>query len=264
MTPIGDDAPSTPVPVPTRFAGRVALLTAAGSGIGAATARRLAAEGADVLVTDVDDDAGSAVTEHLVSGGGRAEYRHLDVTEPTRWREVVDELLGRTGRLDVLHLNAGRNIAEPIGSITDELWARQIDLSLTSALYGVRTCLPSLLVSRGNVVITSSIHAVAGLRGFPAYAAAKGGLSALVRQLAGEYGPDVRVNAVLPGAIETGLWDDSPASARDTVARLTPAGRMGTPEEVASAVAFLASDDAAYVTGVNLLVDGGRAIYLER
>jgi len=241
-----------------RFNGKVALLTAAGSGIGAATAARLAAEGATVVVTDILDEPAIEVVRGIAESGGVAEFRHLDVTSPSDWTSVVTDVIARHKQVNVLHLNAGKNIAAPIAEISTELWAQQLDLSLNSVMYGVRATLKHLLASKGTIVVTSSIHAVIGLKGFPAYAAAKGGVSALIRQLAAEYGPDLRVNAVQPGAIETPMWAGTSESARDAVARVTPAGRMGKPEEVAAAVAFLASEDASYITGVNLVVDGGR------
>jgi NAD(P)-dependent dehydrogenase (short-subunit alcohol dehydrogenase family) len=242
----------------SRFQGKVALLTAAGSGIGAATAERLAAEGATVVVTDILDEPAIEVVRRITNWGGKAGFRHLDVRSPSDWTRVVTDVIASHMHVDVLHLNAGKNIAAPIAEISTELWNRQLDLTLNSVMYGVRATLEHLLVAKGSIVITSSIHAVIGLRGFPAYAAAKGGVSALTRQLAAEYGPNLRVNAVQPGAIETPMWGGTSEGARSAVARVTPAGRMGKPEEVAAAVAFLASDDASYITGVNLVVDGGR------
>jgi len=243
-----------------RFAGRTALLTAAASGIGAATAHRLADEGASVLVTDVNAEGAERVAAEVRAKGGDARHHALDVTSPAQWTVAVDLAETWTGRLDLLHLNAGRNFPGAVHELDDASWHRQVGLALDSVFYGIRAAVHLLEAARGAVVITSSVHAVLGFRGFPAYAAAKGGIGALVRQLAVEYGGRVRFNAVLPGAVETGLWADAPPEARAKTIARTPAGRLGEPADIAAAVAFLGSDDAAFITGQNLVVDGGRSI----
>ncbi|MEU1183643.1 SDR family NAD(P)-dependent oxidoreductase [Streptomyces sp. NPDC005820] len=243
-----------------RFTGRTALLTAAASGIGAATAHRLAAEGASVMVTDVDAKGARRVAEEIRDKGGRARDRRLDVTSPGEWAEAVAEAEAWTGHLDVLHLNAGRNLPAAAHELDDTCWHDQLRLSLDSVFYGVRAAVPLLRTARGAVVITSSVHAAIGFKGFPAYAAAKGGIDALVRQLAVEYGGQIRFNAVLPGAVVTALWAEVPEEYKAQTAARAPVGRLGVPEDIAAAVAFLASEDASFVTGQNLLVDGGRSI----
>ncbi|WP_327318877.1 SDR family NAD(P)-dependent oxidoreductase [Streptomyces sp. NBC_01235] len=245
---------------PARFTGHTALLTAAASGIGAATARRLAAEGASVLVTDVDAEGAHRVAEEIRAEGGRAWDRPLDATSPTEWAAAVADAESWTGRLDVLHLNAGRNLPGAAHELDDATWHDQLRLSLDSVFYGVRAAVPLLRTARGAVVITSSVHAALGFKGYPAYAAAKGGIDALVRQLAVEYGGQIRFNSVLPGAVVTALWAGVPHEYKAKTAARTPVGRLGAPEDIAAAVAFLASDDASFVTGQNLLVDGGRSI----
>ncbi|MEW1828374.1 SDR family NAD(P)-dependent oxidoreductase [Streptomyces sp. NPDC088196] len=245
----------------SRFTGRTALLTAAASGIGAATARRLADEGASVLVTDVDAGGAAKVADEVRSKGGRARHLGLDVTDSEAWPEAVRMAEEWTGRLDLLHLNAGRNLPGAIHEIDDTFWHDHLRLALDSVFYGVRAAVPLLTASgAGAVVVTGSVHAVLGFSGFPAYAAAKGGVSALVRQLAVEYAGRIRFNAVVPGAVETGLWTDAPDEYRAQTAARTPVGRLGEPEDIAAAVAFLGSDDASFITGQNLVVDGGRSI----
>ncbi|MFJ6737527.1 SDR family NAD(P)-dependent oxidoreductase [Streptomyces sp. NPDC091279] len=251
---------SRTTPAPSRFTGRTALLTAAASGIGAATARRLADEGASVLITDVDAAGAARVADEIRAKGGDARHLGLDVTAPDAWPDVIRAVQEWTGRLDLLHLNAGRNLPGAAHELDDAAWHDQMRLALDSVFYGVRAAVPLLTAAGGAVVVTGSVHAVLGFKGFPAYAAAKGGVSALVRQLAVEYAGRVRFNAVLPGAVETGLWTDAPDEYRVRTAARTPVGRLGEPEDIAAAVAFLGSADASFITGQNLVVDGGRSI----
>jgi len=241
-----------------RFESKVAIVTGGANGIGAACARRLAADGASVVIMDIVD--GSAVTAEIISDGGHAEAVVSDVADEAAWERVLAHVHARFGEVSILVSNAYMSELRPAHETSKISWERQIAVSLTGGFLGARACVADLERNRGALVFISSVHALVGMPGHPAYAAAKGGLVALGRQLASEYGPAVRVNSVMPGPILTAAWGTVP---NDDVRRsmaATIAGRLGMPEEVAAAVAFLVSDEASFITGTSLVVDGGWSV----
>ena len=242
-----------------RFAGQVAVVTGAASGIGAATARRLADEGAAVVLADIADGPGESVAAGIRERGGTASFVTADVSSPEAWDRVV-AAAHAFGPVGVLVSNAYTVEVAAAHETTLASWERQLAVNLTGGFLGVKAVLPDLREQRGAVVLTSSVHAHKGIPGHPAYAASKGALLSLCGQLAVEYGPEVRVNAVLPGPILTAAWDRVPEEDRERSVAETAAGRFGRPEEVAAAIAFLAAGEASYITGSSLLVDGGWSV----
>lgn len=243
-----------------RFEGYAALVTGAGQGIGAAVSRRLAGEGAQVLVSDLDGARAARTAEEIRGDGGEAEGFACDVADRAAVEAAVAHAVARFGRLDVLVNNAYscHPDARLLEDEPDEVWNRDLDITLTGAFRCARAAMPHLAEAggRGAVVNVGSVN---GLQDFGnhAYSAAKAGLTGLTRTLAGDGGPrGVRVNLVAPGTVHTAAWSGREA-ALERAASIYPLGRVGRPADIAAAVAFLASSDAAWITGVTLPVDGG-------
>jgi NAD(P)-dependent dehydrogenase (short-subunit alcohol dehydrogenase family) len=244
------------VPLDRRFQGKVAIVTGAGSGIGAAIARRLAAEGAAVAVSDLNGDAATAIAEELRRGGARAIAVTTDVGDEGAVRSLVDRAVSELGPLDVLVNNAG--IGEkptPIDERTAEEWHRVIRVNLDGVFFGVKHAARVMKAAkRGVIVNISSILGLVGLSGAPAYTAAKHGIVGLTKAVALELAPfKIRVVSVNPAFIRTPLIKGM----EESMLPLHPIGRLGESEEVASLVAYLASEEAAFLTGASYLVDGG-------
>lgn len=246
-----------------RVDGKVALITGGASGLGAESARRLAREGAKVVITDLATDAGETLAEEI---GGTALFLTQDVTDEARWGEVVDATLERFGKIDVLVNSAG--IGEGGQSILEatlEVWRRTIAINLEGTFLGVKAVAPSMAAAgRGSIINISSILGKVGLAGASAYCASKGGVLMLTKSVALELAPlGVRVNSVHPGFIETPMVlnafrnSENENEMRDTIVSRHAMGRLGIPREIADAILFLASDESSFMTGAEMVVDGG-------
>jgi meso-butanediol dehydrogenase/(S,S)-butanediol dehydrogenase/diacetyl reductase len=246
-----------------RFEGHVAIVTAAGSGIGAATAKRLAAEGARLVVADLSGTRAQATAQAIAAAGSDAAWLKMDAAEPPAVEATVALALSRWGRLDVLVNNAGYGEPALLCDTSIESWNRTLAVTLTSVFLGLKHALPVMRrQGRGAVVNTASVSGIAGDIGMPAYNAAKAGVVNLTRAAALECaGQGIRVNCVCPGGIDTRvtqiLAGDRADELRRTMAAVHPLQRMGSAEEIAAAIAFLASDEASFITGAALVADGG-------
>jgi NAD(P)-dependent dehydrogenase (short-subunit alcohol dehydrogenase family) len=248
-----------------RLDDRVALVTGAASGIGQATAWRLAAEGAAVVLTDVAVEAGEAVAEALRDSEAQAVFVRHDVASEADWEIVCAAAAEQFGGIDILVNNAGMGDLETIEETTLKDWQRTIDVDQTGVFLGMRTSAPYLKSSgHASVINISSIFGTSGGFGTsPAYHAAKGAVRTLTKNAALHWAPEgIRVNSIHPGFIDTPILDSARGTPFwNTMTELTPMGRLGRPDEIAAGVAYLASDDASFVTGLELYIDGG---YLAR
>lgn len=243
-----------------RFSEKVVIVTGAASGIGAATAQRLAEEGARLMLADLDEERLREVAEPLEKGGCKVVYLRTDVAKCEEVERLVERAIAHFGHLDVIVNNAGIASFGHVTEITPEHWRKVMAVDLDSVFFGARAAIPHLAKTKGCIVNTASISGLYGDYGLVAYNTAKGAVVNLTRNLAIDHAPDgIRVNAVCPGGVATPMTAalTADAAVMQQYRELVPMARMARPEEIAAAIAFLASDDASYITGVNLVVDGG-------
>ena len=241
------------------LAEKVALITGASSGIGRASAQLLAREGARVVLADVNQEGGEEAVDQILQAGSKAAFVRTDVGKMSEVHAMVEFALKHYGRLDIIHSNAGvYGMKGSAVEITGEDWDRTLAVNLKAAWMIAHCAIPVMLDQGGGVmVITGSVHSVRGYAGYCAYQASKGGLLSLTRSLAADFAPSVRVNCILPGAVITGLRADVPEKVREQSGRFCALQRNAKLEEVAQAILFLASDMSSYMTGEQLVVDGG-------
>ena len=256
-----------------RLEGKVAIITGANSGIGRATARLFAREGAKVVCCDIQETATPRVDNLIEQDGGQAVFSRVDVTDQANCDRMVATALERYGDLDILFNNAGGGIRKKIHELTDEEWNFVLNFNLNALFRGVRAAIPHFIKKGcGNIISTASTFGLLASQQYPGYCATKAAIVNLTREMALDYGPmGIRVNCVCPGAIETprvrGFPPRHTLDSAMTEERRIKMGssnkallRMGRPEEIAYAVLFLASDESSFVTGHALVVDGGQTI----
>lgn len=261
-----------------RLKDKIALVTGAASGIGRGTALALAREGAMIFVADIDEEGGNETCHMVGAADGYARFVSLDVSREADWARVIGSIARDPGALHVLVNNAAICIAKPLLAMSFETWKHELAINLDSVFLGTKAALPLMTKSGGGSVINiSSVAGLKGIAGMTGYCAAKGGVRLFTKAAAlecAEVRNRVRVNSIHPGAIETPIWlklgndgvlpanadrrnDDAMAAVRETGARATPLGHTGMPEDIAAGVVFLASDESRFMTGAELVIDGG-------
>ena len=253
-----------------QVSGKVAIVTGGASGIGEACAVTLAREGASVLITDIDDTLGKGVVERITKAGGKAHYLRHDVRDEAAWPGIVADAEKQYGRLDIMVANAGIGIMSPIATMTLADWQRQQAINLDGVFLSIKHSIPAMKrVGGGSIVLMSSVAGLRGAPGLAAYSATKGGVRLLAKSVALEHAADnIRCNSVHPGIIATPIWEKIPTGAegnrrnapidpRERAAATVPLPRVGEAQDIANGVLFLCTDAGNYITGQELVIDGG-------
>lgn len=242
-----------------RLDGKVALVSGAARGMGECEARLFVREGAKVVLGDVLDEIGQQVAADLTRQGEAATYVHLDVTVESQWQQAVATAESLYGKLDILVNNAGIVRMAPLDETSLDAWNEVITINQTGVFLGMKHAIPAMRRAGGGSIINiSSVAGLVGLPNIPAYQASKGAVRLLTKNAAVQYAKDkIRVNSIHPGRIETPMTANLTPERRAMVLDLTPLGRDGKPEEVAYGVLYLACDESSFVTGAELVIDGG-------
>ena len=262
----------------SRLDGKVALLSGAARGIGGESARAMARAGARIVIGDVLDERGRQTVADINAAGGQASYIHLDVTSESSWTEAVNHAVSHFGKLDILVNNAGVFIGKGIEDISMAEWEKLVAVNMTGVFLGTRMAVPALREAaksseHGSAIVNlASIAGIVGSQLDPLYSMTKGGVTLFTKSAALEFGRKgyrIRVNSIHPGVIQTDMGEQTfvsraqragtndTSAARQTVTDTVPWGRLGVPEDIAKGIVFLASDDAGYMNGAGLVVDGG-------
>ena len=244
-----------------RVAGKVALISGGAGGIGAATAKLLASEGAAVVIGDILEDEGRAAEAQIAEMGGKALFVNLDVTSEESWRNAVQAAVTNFGKLDVLVNNAGVSHRTGVEETTSEAWDKVMDVNVTGVFLGTQAAIPEMRKAGGGSIINiSSIYGIVGSGASASYHASKGAVRIFNKSTAIQYASEgIRANSVHPGFVDspmTRAHHDNPDIHEERVAK-TPLGRMGQPEDIAAGILYLASDESSFVTGAELVIDGG-------
>jgi NAD(P)-dependent dehydrogenase (short-subunit alcohol dehydrogenase family) len=245
-----------------RLAGKVAIITGAASGMGAATARRFAREGCTVVIADMLEAEGKQVAQEIVTANGAASFLRLDVTQEENWRQVVADTVAAHGKLDILVNNAGISGSAVTDTLETPMWDRLMEINGRGTFLGIKFAVPEMQKNGGGSIVNlSSISGVVGQKRIHiGYNASKGAVRTLTKSVAVQYGADnIRCNSVHPGLMPPMRTSGATADPafRGKMLETVPLGRSGESDEVANAILFLASDEASYITGAELAVDGG-------
>ncbi|QPQ32599.1 SDR family NAD(P)-dependent oxidoreductase [Lysinibacillus sp. JNUCC 51] len=246
-----------------RLENKVAIITGGGTGIGKETALLFAKEGAKVVITDINEQSGSAAVKDIQAIGGEALFVHHDVSNEDDWKKVADETINTFGKVDVLFNNAGIYIIKPLAEIELAEWNRLMSINVTGVFLGMKHIMPLMAKqNKGSVINASSIAGLTGAAGHVLYGASKGAVRIMTKDAAMEYASaGVRVNSIHPGYIDTRMADyasETTGNSKEQLGKnLFPLGRLGSVNEVAKMVLFLASDESSFSTGAEFVIDGG-------
>jgi NAD(P)-dependent dehydrogenase (short-subunit alcohol dehydrogenase family) len=247
-----------------RLRGKTAIITGAGDGIGKATALLFSAQGANVIVTDINEETGACTAEEIISQGGQAVFLKHNIREEQDWVTVVEKTTEAFGTIDILFNNAGTFLIKPLIETTIEEWDHLMGINVAGTFLGLKHVIPVMMKQRkGSIINNSSTAGLVGSINVALYGASKGAIRVLTKHTAMEYAPyNIRANAVFPGFVDTNMMKyrgEKDQTDEQLQSQGVPLGRIGTPSEVAETVLFLASDESSYTTGAEFVIDGGRS-----